>query len=101
MTVATFRAWVSDGAPAGSGLGDSNWMPFDERELILMVVPPETDPDLSGNFPFTVSVDADLIRDKPIVTVLEGAGVQSPTCWSLPRQFARGPVSWRAPVMDR
>jgi hypothetical protein len=46
----------------------------DECELILMVVPPEIDPDLSGNFSFTVSVDSvDLIRDKPIVMVLEGA----------------------------
>jgi hypothetical protein len=71
--VATFRAWVPDGTPAGSGLGGSNWMP-NELELILMVVPPETDPDLSGNFSFTVSVDSvDIIRDKPIVMVLEGA----------------------------
>ena len=45
-----------------------------ELELILMVVPPEVDPDFSGNFSFTVSVDSvDLIRDKPIVRVLEGA----------------------------
>ena len=71
--VATYRAWVPDGTPAGTGLGGSNWMP-DECELILMVVPPEIDPDLSGNFSFTVSVDSvDLIRDKPIVMVLEGA----------------------------
>jgi hypothetical protein len=71
--VATFRAWVPDGTPAGTGLGGSNWMPK-ERELILMVVPPDVDADLSGNFSFTVSVDSvDLIRDKPIVMVLEGA----------------------------
>jgi hypothetical protein len=71
--LATFRAWVPDGGPAGTGLGGSNWMP-NELELILMVVPPEVDPDLSGNFSFTVSVDSvDLIRDKPIVMVLEGA----------------------------
>ena len=44
-----------------------------EHELILMVVPPEIDPDLSGNFSFTVSVDSvDIIRDKPIDLVLEG-----------------------------
>jgi hypothetical protein len=71
--VATFRAWVPEGTPAGTCLGGSSWMP-NEHELILMVVPPEIDPDLSGNFSFTVSVDSvDLIRDKPIVTVLEGA----------------------------
>jgi hypothetical protein len=71
--VATFRAWVPDGGPAGTGLGGSNWMP-NEHELILMVVPPEIDPDLSGNFSFTVSVDSvDIIRDKPIDLVLEGA----------------------------
>jgi hypothetical protein len=71
--LATFRAWVPDGGPAGTGLGGSNWMP-NELELILMVAPPEVDPDLSGNFSFTVSVDSlDLIRDKPIVMVLEGA----------------------------
>lgn len=59
--------------PARSGLGGSNWMP-NEHELILMVVPPEDDPHLSGSFSFTVLVDlVDLIRDKPIVVVLEGA----------------------------
>jgi hypothetical protein len=57
--------------PARSGLGGSNWMP-NELELILMAVPPEEDPPhLSGSFSFTVSVD--LIRDKPIVVVLEEA----------------------------
>ena len=45
-----------------------------QARRILMVVPAEIDPDLSGNFSFTVSIDSvDLIRDKPIVTVLEGA----------------------------
>jgi hypothetical protein len=60
--------------PARSGLVGSNWMP-NELELILMVVPPEEDPPgLSGSLSFTVSVDSvDLIRDKPIVMMLEGA----------------------------
>ena len=60
--------------PARSGLVGSNWMP-NELELILMVVPPQEDPPgLSGSLSFTVSVDSvDLIRDKPIVMVLEGA----------------------------
>jgi hypothetical protein len=71
--VATFRAWVPDGTPAGTGLGGSSWMP-NRHELILMVVQPEINVDLSGNFSFTVSVDSvGLIRDKPIVNVLEGA----------------------------
>lgn len=34
---------------------------------------PEIGPLNSGQFIFTVSVDADLIRDKPITTLLEGA----------------------------
>ncbi len=67
----TFRAWVPDRTP--SGTGGSNWMP-NERELILMVVPPDADPDLGHSFSFTVSVDSiDFIRDKRIVNVLEGA----------------------------
>ena len=49
---------LQDGKPLGS-----NWMP-NELELILMVVSPDVDPDLSGNFSFTVSVGSlDLIRD--------------------------------------
>ena len=45
-----------------------------ERELILMVVPPDVVTDLSHSFSFTVSVDSvDFIRDKRIVHVLEGA----------------------------
>jgi hypothetical protein len=60
-------------APSGNWPLGSSWMP-NKHELILMVVPAEIDPDLSGNFSFTVSIDSvDLIRDKPIVTVLEGA----------------------------
>jgi hypothetical protein len=72
--VARFIAWVPDGTPPGTGLGGSNWMPNDQ-ELILMVRPPgEPDPHITGNFDFTVSVDAvDFIRDQPIVGVLEGA----------------------------
>jgi hypothetical protein len=71
--VATFRAWVPDDTPTGSGLGGVSWMP-NEQELILMVLPPDINPGLSGNFQFTMSVDTiDLIRDKPIVMVLEGA----------------------------
>jgi hypothetical protein len=73
VTGATFIARPPTGAPAGTGLAGSNWMP-NELELILMVVPAEDDPDLSGSFSFTVSVDSvDFIRDKPIVVVLEGA----------------------------
>jgi hypothetical protein len=69
----TFRASVPDGAQARTGLGGSSWMP-NERELILMVVPPDVVTDLSHSFSFTVSVDSvDFIRDKRIVHVLEGA----------------------------
>ena len=72
--VARFTAWVPDGTAAGTGLGGSNWMP-NEHELILMVrAPGDPDPHITGNFDFTVSVDAvDFIRDQPIVGVLEGA----------------------------
>jgi hypothetical protein len=45
------------GTPIGTGLGGSNWMP-DERELILMVIPPEDDVPFSGRFSSTVSVDS-------------------------------------------
>jgi hypothetical protein len=71
---ASFTAWVPDGTPAGTGLGGSNrWRP-NELELILMVTEPEIEPRLSGNLSFTVSVDGvDLIRDQPIVWLLEGA----------------------------
>jgi len=70
---ATFTARVPDGTLAGTGLGGPNWMP-NELELILMVLPPEIDPHITGHLSFTVSVDeVDLIRDKPIVGVLEGA----------------------------
>jgi hypothetical protein len=69
----TFRASVPDGAHARTGLGGSSWMP-NERELILMVVPPDVVTDLSHSFSFTVSFDSvDFIRDKRIVHVLEGA----------------------------
>ena len=45
-----------------------------ELELILMVAESEIDPRITGNFDFTISVDAvDLIRDQPIVGLLEGA----------------------------
>jgi hypothetical protein len=45
-----------------------------ELELILFVLPADIDPHIRGNLSFTVSVDeVDLIRDKPIVVVLEGA----------------------------
>ena len=61
----------ADGTPIGTL--DDNWTP-DEGELILMVVPQEDDAPFSGRFAFTVSVDlVDIIRDKPIVRVLEGA----------------------------
>jgi hypothetical protein len=69
------EAWAftedADGTPIGTL--DDNWMP-DEGELILMVVPPEDDGHFSGRFAFTVSVNSvDIIRDKPIVALLEGA----------------------------
>jgi hypothetical protein len=72
--VARFTAWVPDGTPTGTGLGGSNWMP-NELELILMVrAPGEPDPRITGNFDFTISVDAvDFIKDQPIVGLLEGA----------------------------
>jgi hypothetical protein len=69
------EAWAftedADGTPIGTL--DDNWMP-NEGELILMVVPPEDDGHVSGRFAFTVSVNSvDIIRDKPIVALLEGA----------------------------
>ena len=72
--VARFAAWVPDGTSARTGLGGSNQMP-NEHELILMVrAPGDPDPHITGNFDFTVSVDAvEFIRDQPIVGVLEGA----------------------------
>jgi hypothetical protein len=71
------EAWAftdrADGTPIGTDLGGSHWM-HDEGELILRVVPPEDDTHFSGRFSFTVSVDSvDIIRDKPIVALLEGA----------------------------
>jgi hypothetical protein len=42
-----------------------------QRELIFVVVPPEINPNLSGNFSFTVLVNS--VNNKPSVMVLEGA----------------------------
>ncbi|MFZ0602729.1 MAG: hypothetical protein WAN05_15475, partial [Roseiarcus sp.] len=72
--VARFGAYFPDFTAAVTGFGGSNWM-TNEHEFILMVRPPgEPDLNITGNFDFTVSVDAvDFIRDQPIVGVLEGA----------------------------
>jgi hypothetical protein len=70
---ANFTAWVPDDTVAGTGLGGSNWMP-NELELILMVLPPDINPKITGNLSINISVDTlEIVRNKPIVGVLRGA----------------------------
>ena len=68
-------AWTfyedADGTPIGNF--DDNWMP-DKGELVLMVVAPGDDTHFSDHIGFSVSVNSvDIIRDEPIVALLEGA----------------------------
>ena len=63
----------ADGTPLFALDNGSNWMP-DESELILKVASPEDDTHFSGHIGFSVSVKSlDIIRDEPIVWLLEGA----------------------------
>jgi len=69
---ANFRAHVPDNIVAGRGIeGVPNFDP-EKRELILMIVPSDIDPHISGNFTFDISFETiALIRSEPAAELLK------------------------------
>ncbi|MFY9658662.1 MAG: hypothetical protein WAK01_19105 [Methylocystis sp.] len=70
---ANFRAYVPDDIAPGRGIPGVPNFDADKRELILMIVPTEIDPHISGNVTFQISFETiEMIRSEPASELLKG-----------------------------